>query len=180
LITRCAGARIALHEALTKFEISTHMFLGETSYNKLVEDVPAYLGVFTNALVVSRTIFAPQEAYRNALATLGMLVADMVEMLPAKCAIKTSMNEKLGRELKKADVAEQGVGSLLRALADPVNKGKENYGLVVYMNTVRQRFNNWAMEEARFKEWAGECIGALLEETASVVGRWTVEGRSLN
>jgi hypothetical protein len=151
-----------LHEALTKFEISTHMFLAETSYNKLVEDVPAYLGVFTNAIVVNRTIFAPQDAYRNALATLGMLIADMVEMLPAKCATKKSMKEKLEPGLKQADKEEQGVRTLLRALADPVNKGKENYGLIVYMNTVRQRFDNWAMEEARFKEWAGECIGALL------------------
>jgi hypothetical protein len=138
------------------------MFLAETSYNKLVEDVPAYLGVFTNALVVSRTIFAPQEAYRNALTTLGMLITDLVEMLPAKCAVKKSMTEKLGPGLKTANKAEQGVRSLLRALADPANKGKENNGLIVYMNTVRQRFDNWATEEAKLKEWAGECIGALL------------------
>jgi hypothetical protein len=162
LTKRCAVARIALHEALTDFEFSTHTLLAETSYNKLVEDIPAYLGVFRNAIVVSRTIFPAQEAYRSALTTLGMLITDLVDVLPEKCAVKKSMKENLGPGLKKADKVEQGIRTLLGALADPANKGRERYGLMVYMNTVRERFENWGVEEARFRAWAGECIGALL------------------
>jgi hypothetical protein len=108
LTKRCAVARIALHEALTDFEFSTHTLLAETSYNKLVEDIPAYLGVFRNAIVVSRTIFPAQEAYRSALTTLGMLITDLVDVLPEKCAVKKSMKENLGPGLKKADKVEQG------------------------------------------------------------------------
>jgi hypothetical protein len=162
LTKRCAVARIALHGALTNFEFSTHTVLAETSYNKLVEDVPTYLGVFRNAINVSRTIFPAQEAYRSALTTLGMLITDLVDMLPKNCAAKKSMEEKLGSGLKKTDKAEQGVRTLLSALADPANKGRERYGLMVYMDTVRERFENWGVEEARFRVWAGECIGALL------------------
>jgi hypothetical protein len=161
LTTRCAAARIAFHDALTKFEISTHIFLAKTSHTS-VENVANYLGVFTNALLVSRAIFPPQEAYRNALTTLGMLIKDLVEVLPKRHTVKKSVAAKLEDELAKADSAEQAVRQLLRGLADPASKGKESYGLVIYMNAARQRFRNWEVEEARFKEWAGECIGALL------------------
>jgi hypothetical protein len=160
LTNRCDAARVAFDDALIKFEISTHIFLAKTSHTS-VEDVGDYIGVLTDALLVSRVIFAPQEAYRNALTTLGLLVTDLVELLPKKHAVRKSMSAKLDEGLTKADGAEQTIRELLRGLADPSSKGRESYGLVVYMDAARQRFGNWASEKECFGEWAGECISAL-------------------
>jgi hypothetical protein len=161
LTNRCDVARAAFDDALTKFEISTHIFLAKTSH-KSVGDVGDYLGVLKDALIASRTIFAPQEAYRIALTTLGLLITDLVELLPKKHAVKKSVSAKLDDGLAKADKAEQTIRQLLTGLADPASKGRESYGLVVYMNTARQRLGNWASEQERFQEWSGECISVLL------------------
>ncbi|KAF1913962.1 hypothetical protein BDU57DRAFT_541335 [Ampelomyces quisqualis] len=164
LINRCAATRHALDEAMTVFEISTHIFIAKLPPTTS-DGIARYLNELVKAQIAGRAIFAPQEAYRNALTTLGMLAADMIEALPKKSKDRKRLSDGLKRSMSGANTDEQTARRVLRGLAGQTSKGGERHSLLVYMETARKRLTRWKVEEAKFKEWAEECVMVMTSLT---------------
>jgi hypothetical protein len=157
LVNRCAAFRKALDEFLTDFEIATHIFIAKQA-PMTSAGIADYLNGLVKAQIAGRAIFAPQEAYRNALTTLGMLAADMIAALPKMSKDKKRLGDGLKRSLSHSDEDEEDVRGVLRGLAEQTSKGKERHSLLVYMETARRRLAKWKAEEAKFKKWAENCL----------------------
>jgi hypothetical protein len=160
LTERCTITCDAHNAALFHLEMSTQILLSKHSPISS-RDMDDYVSAFTKARFAGRNIFVPQEAYRSAVATLGMLVSDLVDVLPADSDIKEDVRARFNEGMSAAGENEENVRKVMRGLADERSKGHESFALVVYLNTARQRLKNWDEEEKRFKAWAGECIGEL-------------------
>jgi hypothetical protein len=154
---RCAIARGALDTALTTLEIATHIMLGKRTPDS-VEDFIAYLDAFRKAQVAGHAIFPPQQAYHNSITTLGMLVTDLVDLLP-----KNYMNGRTSKELKEgiamAHHGEEAIREALRSLAG--RSGSHNDALMAYILTARIRLKTWSKQEEKLKKWAEECMAAM-------------------
>ena len=161
LTKRCATTRDALDNALIHLDTLTQIFLAKHSPMSS-EDRADYLHTYTAAMTAGRGIFPPQEAYRSAITTLGMLVTDLIDVLPEKSTTKKRLRAEFDEGMMRANEKEEGIRKSMRGLVDDTCKGGESYALAVYMAISRQRFKNWSAEEKRFKSWAGECVGALL------------------
>jgi hypothetical protein len=157
---RCTTTRDALNAALIDLETFTQIFLSKhapiSSYDK-----GDYLNALANARVAGRSIFAPQEAYRSAITTLGLLVSDLIDVVPVENNMKEDVRARFNKGMSTADQKEEGVRKAMRGLADGRSKGYENFALVVYLDTAKQRSKNWYKEEKTFKAWAEECISEL-------------------
>jgi hypothetical protein len=161
LIMRCAAANEAYGNALTKLQITTHLFLAKHSPSS-PEDRAVYFDAFARAQNAGQAIFAPQQTYRNAIVTFYMLVEDVVDLLPDVDANKEEMMMKFKEGTSEAEKNEDDVRRILRELAGKTSKGNESQALLTYLETARQRLKNWNEEEARLQALAEEALGALL------------------
>jgi hypothetical protein len=152
---RCAIARGALDTALTTLEIATHIMLGKRTPDS-AEDFTAYLDAFRKAQVAGHAIFPPQQAYQNAITTLGMLVTNLIDLLPENYMNKGRMSKELKEGIAKAHHDEETVREALRGLAG--RSGSHNDALMTYIFTARMRFKTWSKQELKLKKWAEECM----------------------
>lgn len=157
LINRCAATRKAMGKALYELEIYTRIFLAQQPPTT-PSAIAGYLNDLVKAQIAGRAIFAPQDAYRNALATLCMLAAEMIESLPKKSKDRKRLGDGLKLSLASANYHEETTREVLRGLAVETSKGKERHALLVYIDTAQSRLKKWEAEEAKFREWAEGCV----------------------
>jgi len=163
LTARCATTRVLLDNALTNLVTIIQIFLSKHSPMSDTEHAD-YHRAFKTAIDAGRSLFPPQEAYRSAIATFGMLISDLIDALPKKSVVRKRMRKEFDEGMVQANMREEGVRKSMRGLVDGTCKGGENYALRAYMSIVRQRLGNYGSEEERFKAWADECRVALLRE----------------
>jgi hypothetical protein len=144
-------------KALDELEISTRMFLAQRPPTS-PSGIAGYLNGLVKAQIAGRAIFVPQDAYRNALATLGMLAADMIESLPKTSKDRKRLGDGLKLSFTSANSDEEATREVFRGLTVEKTKGKESQALLVYIDTVRSRLEKWEAEEAKFREWAEGCV----------------------
>jgi hypothetical protein len=160
--TRCLSTRAALDTALTDLETSTHLFLTADRPTCSVS-MTTYLSAYSCARRAGQALFAPQDAYRRAVATLGMLVADLIDVLPGDMESAAEVDARFKQSVREAGEREEAVRKHMRGLADGRSWGREGFALEVYLDTARKRFGSWSKEEERLVELAGECVRALRE-----------------
>lgn len=153
LTQRCKTTHEALTTALANLRLSTQLFLAV--HRPLTHaQVTAYAAAYAAAQTAGRALFAPQEAYRSALATLGMFVSDVIDALPRASAVKERLKRELDEGMHEANGKEEEVRTAMRRLAEETRKGGERFGLAVYVGCVGERERNWTVLEGRLRTWA--------------------------
>lgn len=151
LSTRCDDARTAFKAVLIDLETSTNFFLHPRpplSHDRLTE----YLHIYQATLAAGRAIFTPQEAYRNAILTLRLLVSDLQELLqPPGQGVQS--DEMIDRE--------DGIKEVLGELVSGVSQGRESASLATYLVCMRERLAIWGKEEQKLRAEAAGCVAAL-------------------
>jgi len=158
---RCTTTRAARDTALTSFDTLLQSFINPQDINS-PEYVANYLRSFKVILEASRSVFPPQEAYRAALTTLGLFVTDLIDVLPRKSELWKQMRPDFDDSMARANYAEEGVRKAIRELGKNSCKLERRDALQAYLHLMQERARNWGEEEARFKDWADECIMAML------------------
>lgn len=161
LTKRCAGSGQAFDDALIELEINMHIFIAKGSPSS-IEEKEAYLSALGKARLASRAIFPPQQAYRLAVSTLGILVTEMIVVSSSRNPSMQDMGAKLVGSKGSADKEEEGIRELIRKIAHHTGKGLESHGLLTFLDAARQRFQNWKAEEEKLKALARQCIGAMM------------------
>jgi hypothetical protein len=157
---RCLSTRVALDIALTTLETSTQFFLSADPPMSS-SSVTAYYNAYTCARLAGSALFAPQNAYRSVVTTLGILVADLVDLLPENSDFAADVTARFRKGVRETEEREEAVRRHMRGLADGRSRGQEGLAIVVYLDTARQRFGNLKGEEGRLVGWAGECVRVL-------------------
>lgn len=156
---RCATARTKLNASLLHLNKLIKAFTGPQDLTSS-SSIAAYLTTYLTVLDYSLAIFPLQEAYRNAITTLGLFVTDLVDELPEESALRKRLRREFDEGMVRADRAEDGVREGLVGLGKGV-KGEEWIGLGVYMRLVWERVGSWGGEEKRMGEWGRECVEAM-------------------
>lgn len=158
---RCITTRVTLDTSLTRFDALMKSFIAPQSIESY-EDVDNYRGNFKLVFDASRNIFPPQEEYRAALTTLGLFVTDLINLLPKNSELWESLRLEFDDGMQRANFAEENIRKSIRELGDNSRKLEKRYALGLYLYLMQERVKSWSEEEERFKEWAKECVMAML------------------
>lgn len=161
IIIQCATGRKSFDHVITTLEIITHMFLAKHRPESS-EDRADYLGALAQAQSAGQAIFAPQQAYRDAISSFYVLTADIIDLLPKANVLQRDQQAKYNQIIEAAQNDEEDVRNTFRELTGTKSKGVKGHPLLTYMENARRRWKNWQMEEGQLKALAEETLGALL------------------
>jgi hypothetical protein len=158
---RCATAWAAFDASLIDLETRMQLFL-HTGTPTTSDEVTAYLSTFTATQTAGRNIFGPQEAYRNAIATLSLFVVELIHELPKQSEVRERVEVEFEVESMKMNEFEDAAALVLKGLVDGISRGGERTALMTYVRTVRTRFCCSREQEDKLKKWADQCVKAWL------------------
>ncbi|KAH8723949.1 hypothetical protein GQ44DRAFT_294328 [Phaeosphaeriaceae sp. PMI808] len=153
LQARCSEARSAFNDVLDRFETSVQEFITKRA-PVATEDATGFFQAFTAARVTAFAIFTPQEAYRVAITTFGMLFNDIINMLDTSSEYGNNLRAEFDEAMEKANSKEEAIRVKLRKLMELANVAGTDYALMVYMDTAKERLKNWREIEDRLRDWS--------------------------
>ncbi|KAF2856946.1 hypothetical protein T440DRAFT_474275 [Plenodomus tracheiphilus IPT5] len=147
----------------TKKPFETAVIELEISYRNLARtsisdgSIADYLQVLNSAQAKGHAVSAPQIAHANAVRTMRLLVAEMMDVLHPGALGEGPRRDFMAEESKEND-NEVKTRQILNYLGHAQREGNAQYALQVYVACMRERLMRWDALVKKLDNWGAYCV----------------------